>query len=175
MPSLVKELMMKEVVGKFAGSPYPFMSNFEGLTVSELSDYRRAVEKTMARSVVMKHSIVKRVFADQSLPSVDLLLKGSLLVTFAERDPQFVSKAIVEFSKSHNKLVPAGVLFERQLYDQEFVKRLAKLPSRHELLTQVVTRVKSPITGFVMTLGQIVRGLVVVLNEVKNKKEAQPA
>jgi len=40
------------------------------------------------------------------------------------------------------------------------------------LLTQAVIRIKSPISGFVMTLGQVVRGLVQVLSEVKKKREA---
>ena len=66
-----------------------------------------------------------------------------------------------------------GILFEDKVYDQEFVKQLSKLPSRQELLTQVVVRVKSPISGFVLTLNQLVKGVVVALNEVKKKKELQ--
>ena len=102
-------------------------------------------------------------------------MKGQILITFGTVDPQNISKTIVDFSKTNDKVVPAGVVFEDKVYGQDFVKRLATLPSRHELLTQVVVRVKSPISGFVMTLGAITRGLVVALNEIKKQKEAAPA
>ncbi len=67
------------------------------------------------------------------------------------------------------------MILEDKVYDQEFVKQLAKFPTRKELLTQVVVRVKSPISGFVMTLSQVLRGLVTVLSEVKKQKEVPQA
>ena len=45
MPSLVKEIMMKEMSREFEASPYAFISSFQGLPVSDLSDFRRAIEK----------------------------------------------------------------------------------------------------------------------------------
>ena len=77
--------------------------------------------------------------------------------------------------QEQKKFTPTGVIFENKVCSQEFIKQLSLLPSRQELLTQVVVRVKSPISGFVMTLGQVVRGLVQVLSEVKKKREAQPS
>lgn len=175
MPALVKELMMKEVADAFEKNPYAFISTFNGLTVAEMSEFRRAIEKVANRSLVIKHALAKKIFQKRNLGDGETVLKDSVVVTFGDRDPQVVSKALVDFAKAHEKLVPSGVVFEDQLYGQDFVKRLAQLPSRKELLTQMVVRAKSPITGFVLTLNALVRGLAVVLNEVKKQKEVQPA
>lgn len=174
MPSLVKELMIKEIQGEFESNPYAFISSFEGLSVADFSDFRRTLEKVAKRSLVIKHSLAKKVFEERQLQGADKLLKGSVCVTFGAKEPQVISKAIIDFAKTHEKLVPSGVIFENQVFGQEYVKSLAKLPSRRELLTQVAVRMKSPISGFVMTLNQLIRGVVVALNEVKKQREAAP-
>lgn len=172
MPSVVKEIMMKEIVREFEGNPYAFISSFQGLPVADLSDLRRSLEKVSKRSVVVKHSMAKKIFASLQLSGMDGFLKENVLVTLADKEPQAISKAIIDFAKTNQKLVPMGVVFEKQVYDEKFVKALAQLPSRKELLTQVVVRMKSPISGFVLTLNQLLKGLAVALNEVKKKKEA---
>ena len=174
MPSVVKEIMLKEIAQAFESNPYAFISSFDALTVADISDLRRNLEKVAKRSVVIKHTLAKKVLSKLQLASAEKLLQGNVLLTIADKEPQSISKTLVDFAKSNKKLVPAGVVFEKKVYDAEFVKSLAQLPSRQELLTQVVVRVKSPITGLVMTLGQVLRGLAVVLNEVKKKKEAAP-
>jgi large subunit ribosomal protein L10 len=175
MPSLAKELMLKEIMQEFDANNCAFISTFETLSVADISDYRRQTEKFAKRSMVMKHTLAKKAFESKKLMDAEKLLKTQVLVTFGTKDPQAISKAIVDFAKTHDKLIPAGMIMDNRVYGQEYVKQLAKLPSRHELLTQVAVRVKSPISGFVLTLNQLVKGIVVALNEVKKKKELQSA
>ncbi len=164
--------MMKELEQEFKNNACAFFSSFDKLSVADLSEYRRTMEKVAKRSVVVKHAMAKRIFSASKMTEAEKFLKGQVLVTFASGEPQLVSKTIVEFARKNDKLAPAGAILDNKVYDVEFVKRLAKLPSRHELLTQVVVRVKSPISGFVMTLSQVLRGFVTALAEIKKKKEA---
>lgn len=174
MPSLTKELMMKEIEKEFESNNCAFLSAFQGLTVAQISEYRRVTEKVAKRSLVVKHTLAKKVFEGRKIDA-EKLLKGQVLVTFGCKEPQAISKAIMDFAKANDKLIPSGMVMDNKVYGQEFVKQLATLPSRHELLTQVAVRVKSPITGFVLTLNQLVKGVVVALNEIKKKKELQTA
>ncbi|MBI3312870.1 MAG: 50S ribosomal protein L10 [Candidatus Omnitrophica bacterium] len=170
MPSMVKEKMLQEMRKEFKATPYAFISSFQGLSVADFSEFRRSLEKVSRRSVVVKHKLAEKIFSELKVAEASKLLKGSVVITLADKDPQIISKAILDFAKSNEKIASAGMVFENVVYGQEFVKQLAKLPSRKELLTQVVIRVKSPISGFVMTLGQMTRGLVVALNEIQKKK-----
>ncbi|OQA57515.1 MAG: 50S ribosomal protein L10 [Candidatus Omnitrophica bacterium ADurb.Bin277] len=172
MPSIEKELMFKEIVKEFERSPYAFFSSFHGLSVSDLSDARRGLEKVASRSMVIKHAMARKIFAKLNFTEAEKFLSGSIIVTFGEKDPQDISKKIVDFAKANEKWKPAGVIFEGQIHGEEFVKQLATLPSRKELLTQVVIRVKSPLAGIVNVLGGLTRNLVVALGEIKKKKEA---
>ncbi len=176
MPSHVKELLMREIEKEFENNPYVFLSSFEGLSVADFHDFRKALERVSKRSLVIKHSMVKKVFAQRKVTQAEKLLGGQLLVTFGVAEPQAISKAIMDYAKAHDKkFVPSGVILENQVFEKEFLKQLASLPSRKELLTQVAVRVKSPISGLVLTLSQLVRGLVVAISEIKKQKELQPA
>lgn len=175
MASIIKQSMLEEITKEFEKNPYAFISSFDALPVADLFELRRSLEKVSKRSMVIKHTIAKRAFETLQLQGAEKFFRGQILVTVGDKDPQAISKTLVDFAKTNNKFSPQGVVFERKLYDQGFVKSLAQLPSRQELLTQVVVRVKSPISGFVSVLGQLVRGFVVALNEVKKKKEAASA
>ncbi len=175
MPSLIKELMFQEVMKEFEKSPYAFISNFQGLKVSDLSDLRRNLEKVSRRSLTVKHAMARKIFEKLNYSQAEKFLNGSVVVTFGEKDPQEISKKIVDFAKTNEKWKPAGVIFEGQVQGEEFVKQLAKLPSRKELLTQMVLRMNSPISGFVNVLGALTRNLVVALEEVRKKKAAAGA
>lgn len=175
MPSVIKEMMMSEIKKAFDENPYAFISSFEQLTVADLSVLRMELSKSAKRSMLVKHAFAKKVFQDKEYAEAEKFLNKAVLVTFADKDPQVVSKAIVEFAKKNNKIVPQGVVFENKVYDQAFVKRLSALPTRHELLTQVVVRVKSPLSGLAITLNQLLRGVAVALNAIKEKKQAQSA
>ncbi len=173
MPTIAKELMMKEMAEEFDKNPYAFISTFQTMAVSDVSEFRRTMEKFAKRSLLIKHTLAKKVFGEKSLADAEKLLKGQVLVTFADKDPQAASKALMAFAKTNSKLTPTGIVFEGKVYGDEFIKRLSTMPSRHELLTQTVVRIKSPISGFVMTLHAVLRGVAVVLNEIKKQKEGK--
>jgi len=172
MPSVVNQMMLKEMQVALDRTPYAFISHFEGMSVADLSDLRRKLEKVSRRSIVIKHALARKAFEAYDVRGVEKYFKGNTMITLGDKDPQAISKAIVDFAKANNKFAPTGVVFERQLYDESFVKVLASMPSRHELLTQMVVRMKSPISGFVITLGQLIRGLAIAINEIKKKKES---
>jgi large subunit ribosomal protein L10 len=175
MPSFEKELMFNEIVNEFEKSPYTFFSSFQGLSVTELSDARRNINKVARRSLVVKHAMARKILEKLKLSEAEKFLSGSVVVTFGEKDPQDISKQIVDIAKANQKWKASGVIFEGQVYGEDFLKQLAKLPSRKELLTQLVIRVKSPLAGMVNVLGGLTRNLVTALSEVKKKKEAAGA
>ena len=167
--------MFKEIVKEFEKSPYAFISNLNGISVLDISAARRSLEKVSGRSLMVKHAMARKIFAQFSVAGAEKYLSGSVVITFGDKDPQEISKRLVDFSKTNEKWKPAGVIFEGQVYGEDFVKQLAKLPSRKELLTQLVLRMNSPLQGFANVLGALTRNLVVTLEEVRKKKAAAGA
>ena len=172
MASFVSQHLMDEMVKEFKANPYAFISSFNGVTVADMGELRRNLSTVAKRSLVVKHSVARKVFESLQLGDAAKFFKDNVLVTLGDKEPQEISKKLTEFSKVNNKFLPRAVVFEKKVYDEAYIQTLSKLPTRKELLTQVVVRIKSPISGFVLTLNQLLRGVAVAINEIKKKKEA---
>jgi large subunit ribosomal protein L10 len=173
--SLAKKLMLGEIEREFDSSSSAFFSRFNKLPVQDMNELRRTLEKFSRRTLLTKHTLTKKVLEKLNLLEASKFLEGSVLVTLGVQEPQTVSKALVEFLKGHENFTLLGMVLDGKIYEANFIKELAKLPSRKELLTQVAIRMKSPISGFVLTLGGLLRSFVTVLNEIQKKKKAQTA
>jgi len=174
MPGLEKELMMKELAAKIEGCAYLFLAGFQNLSVNEFSALRRMMEKTAKSCFVTKKTLLEKLFEASGLPKMNGTLKGSVVLIAAEKDPQIIAKALFDFAKGKPQgLEVACAVLDGKALDANFVKELSKLPSRIELIAKVVGGMKSPITGFVLTLNGVLRSFVCVLNEVSKKKGSQ--
>ena len=92
-------------------------------------------------------------------------------------DPAAVAKAIRDFAKEkgNEALIVKGAIFEGKLLSQEQVFALANLPSREQLLSQLVGTLAGPMRGLVTVLSGPARGFVTCLSQIKDKKEKEQA
>lgn len=173
--SLPNRLLMEELEREFSSSSGAFFSGFDRLSVQDMSELRRSLEKVSRRTLVVKHSLARKIFEKIHCAEAAHFLKGSVLVTFGKEEPQVVSKTLVDFIKGRETVEVKGMILEGKVYEGNFVKELAKLPSREQLLTLLAIRLKSPIYGFTLTLAGLLRSLITVLNEVQKKKASPTA
>jgi len=173
--SLTKRLLFEEIEKEFSSGENLFFSRFDRLNVADMSELRRNLEKVSRRTLVVKHSFVKRILEKVKVPDAAGFLEGSVLVTFGSGEPQLVSKALVEFSKSHEQVEVKGMVLEGKVYGGSFVRELARLPSRKELLAAVACGMQSPITRLAMTLNGILRSFVSIVDETRKKKAKEAA
>lgn len=168
--SYEKQLILAEIEKEFRSSPNAFFSRFERLTVQDMSELRRSLQKISKRTLVVKHAMAKKIFGGLKLEEATRFLEGSVLVTFGEGEPQLVSKTLVDYARAHENLKLNGAVLEGKIYTSDFIRELAKLPSRIELLTAVAIQLKSPVTRLAMTLRGLLQSFVIALNEVQKKR-----
>ena len=167
--SVAKELMLKELRAALQSQNYLFFARFQGLSVADFGELRRKLERVANRAIVVKNSITRRVLSELGIDAGTMLV-GSILLTTGEKDPQVISKVLVEFAKDRENFQLLGACLDRQLIQVQGIKSLASLPSRQVLLTQVACGLNAPISGFVIVLNQLVQGLVIVLNQIQKRK-----
>ena len=158
--SLAKKLMYDELAREFGDSKNFFFSRFERLNVTDMSELRRNLGKVSKRTMVVKHALAKKFFESSSLADAARFLKGSILVTVGGEEPQLVSKTLVDFMKGKESMELRGLVLDGKIYDGSFIKELAKLPSRKDLLGILASRMQSPIARFAMTLNSVLQSLV---------------
>ncbi len=170
MPSVSKELMLQEVMNTLKAKNYIFFARHQGLSATDFVELRRKLEKVADRTVVIKNSITRLAFKKIGAQEVNGLIKGSILLTVAQKDPHVVSKILVDFAKGRESFQLDGAYLEGQIFPSQYLKSLAELPSREVLLASVAGSLNAPIGGFVNVLGQLIRSLAIVLDQIQKTK-----
>ena len=170
MPSYANELMLQELVHVLKSRSYIFFARYQGLPAADFVELRRRLERVAERTIVVKNSITRLAFKQIGIQEVNGLIKGSILLTLAGKDPHLVSKVLVEFAKGRERFELDGAYLEGHLVPLDYVKALAELPSREVLIASVVRGLNAPVSGFVRGLGQLVGSLAVCLDQIQKSK-----
>jgi len=166
-----KEVMVQDYVEKIQKSKGLVFANFDGLKVKEIEELRKQCREESVDYVVAKKTLMKIAFEKAGIKDVDpKILPNSVASIFGYNDEIVSAKIIGQYSKSHESLRAVGGVLENKFIDSTKVIELSKLPSRLELLAKAVGSIKAPVSGFVNVLAGNLRGLVGVLNAIKENK-----
>ncbi len=155
----------------FLKSNAVFVSDYRGLTVSEISELRNRLRQYGARYSVVKNTLMR--LAIEGTPSQGLhdLVDGPVAVTLIDGEPVSVAKVLQEFSKEFPKLELKGGLLGETLLSVEDIERLSKLPSRDALLGKLVGLLNALPTRLVCVLNGLPQKLVMTLSAIQREKE----
>jgi len=148
---------------KLKGSANLYVTDFSGLTVERMTDFRRRLRAVGARYVVVKNTLAQRALDASDIKQLDRkLFKGPIGMVLAGNDPLPAAKVLGEFAKQHEKpAVRAGLVDGKQV-EPAYVKRLGELPSREVLLGQ-----------FAGALNGILYQMVGALEALREKRQAE--
>ncbi len=131
--------VVERLAEQLKGSPTLYVTDFSGLNVAKMTDLRRRLRQAGARYVVVKNTLAKRALHTNEITSFDAHLKGPVGIVLAGTDPLPAAKVLGEFAKeSENRPAVKAGFVDGKAVEPAFVKRLGELPSRDELLGQVL-------------------------------------
>lgn len=167
---VAKAASAASVTAALKGARGAVVVDYTGLTVKESQELRRALRAQGVAFEAMKKTILKRALNEAGLNDVSVDgLMGSLGLATSSQDEVEPAKLTAAFAKTHEKLKLLAGILERKLIPAQEVLVLSKLPSKHELLGQVVGTLAAPLTGFVNVLQGNLRGLVQILKARSEK------
>ncbi len=170
MDRTAKAQWRDEISRSFAVSSAIFVAHYEGMTVDDLTSFRRELKNIKADFCVVKNAIAKKAIEGQDQAIIAPLLKGQTGVVFAYGDVAAAAKAVNNATKKFEKLRLTGGYMEKSLLDVSTVEQLASLPSREVLIGRLVSTLIAPHRGLLRTLQGVQTNLVQVLNAIKDKK-----
>jgi large subunit ribosomal protein L10 len=146
--------------------------DYKGLDVLKMTDLRAQLKNEGAKAEVVKNSLMHRASENTDAALMKDFFKGPNAIVLSKDDPIAPAKILVNFAKDNEKLEIKAGAFAGKILDPEELKQLAKMPSREELLGQVVYTINAVPTSFVNVLAGVPRAFVNVLNAIKEQKEA---
>ena len=176
MPTAKKEATIEELREQIASAKNLFFTNYQGLTVEQITKLRNELRKDGSTYGVVKNTLFKRAAGEELASQLDAILAGPTGVVFAGDDPVAPAKALKTFSDTTKPVGVKAAYIDGKFVDAAQVQALAALPPKIELLARLVGSLKSPLQGLVMVLSGNQSGLVRVLNAIREQKTAdQPA
>ncbi len=167
-----KAQVVKELSQKLKENSSVIVTEYQGLTVADLSDLRAKLRAQKAEYTVVKNTLGKIVLKDTGLGSLSEFFRGPIAIAVQKGDPVAGAKALVDFAKDHAKLkIKAGLLGDKVLTSDE-VKALAALPSHQVLVGKLLGTLQGPVYGLVNVMQGTIRKAVYALDAVRKQKEA---
>lgn len=165
-----KENSIDSLVSGLKAAKTTVFANFQGLKVSESEDLRKKCRAEKVTVLATKKTLLRRALEDSGITGVDPKVFTGGVAVFMGSDEVTAAKVVNTFAKDHEIVSVFGGLLEGRYMDINQVKALAALPGKQELLGQLVGTLNAPVSGFVNVLAGNLRGLVSVLNNIKEAK-----
>jgi len=166
--------VVKEMAEKLKGQKNLLLVDFSGIKGNEVATFRKVIKKDDIYYKVVKTSLLERALKKAGFKKLDeSLFKGSVGVALSEQEPVMLVKKFVELKNEDDKpifKIKKG-LIEGKWISKEDIEKIAKLPSKEELLSKLVYLVQSPLSRLVTVFQKPERDFVVVLGQIKDKKE----
>jgi large subunit ribosomal protein L10 len=166
-----KKSIVDEVRQNVESSEFVFLADYMGLTVSQISDLRKALHKTDARMQVSKNTYVTKALDPAVAEKLAEGLSGPTAMVFGNGDATEAAKVLKAFAKEYElPKVKGGCLNNKALTAQD-VKSMADLPSRDVLLGMVVGTLAAPMSGLVGVCAATLRSVMYAFKAVEEKKQ----
>lgn len=173
MPTPQKEEAVKEVAQSLSDAKSVFLADFTGLNVEEANELRRSFKRSAVEYRVVKNTLARRSVESAGCEELLEYLEGPTAMAFGMEDPVAPAKVIKEFSKTSDKIKVKACLFEGVLIGTDQVSSIADLPTKEELVGQLVGMLNAPIANLASSLNSVLSKLVFAVDAVKKNKEEQ--
>ena len=174
MPTQAKREMIDSMVELLKKSNAVFITEYRGLTVKKISDFRRRIREAGGEMKVCKNTLMRIAFDEASIIRASEHDTGPNGYILSYADVASVAKAIRDFTKEkgNEALIVKAAILDGKILNKDQVFVLADLPSKDVLIAQVVRTIAAPLQGLVTVLSGPARGLVTCLSQIKDKKDA---
>lgn len=165
-----KKAIVSSIAEKLKSSCAGVLVEYQGINVGDDTKLRKDLRESDVEYLVIKNTLLKRAAEDAGLGDLSSVLHGSTAIAISKSDYVAASKILCDFAKSHEFFKIKSGFIDENVIDKNEVLRLSKLPSREVLVAQVLRGFNAPIAGLATVSSGIIKGLVVALNAIAEKK-----
>lgn len=158
-----KNTLVADLTELLSSAKTTVYAKYQGLTVAELQELRKMAREANVQIKVVKNRLVRvamgqiAVYKDTDTTG----LTGQLLYATSSEDEVAPAKVLAEFAKKHSALSLAGGFSDLGAsLSEDQVKELAAMPTKNELVAQVVAQLLSPVTDSISGLAGGLSGIV---------------
>ena len=173
MKVVTKQDSVQQLKDNFQKSTAVVFADYKGVTSEQMNTLRRSMRDKNVLIKVAKNNLVR--IALQGTPKEKAVekLAGPTVTCFALGDAVEMAKAVTEFSKKVEAFSLKEGFLGDQVVSEAQIKQLATLPSKEQLISQLLSVMNGPIRNFVCVLNAVQRDFTRVVQAIADKKGQQ--
>ena len=172
MSKTERQTTVEALSAQLRGSPNLYVTDFSGLNVLRMTEFRRRLRAAGVEYVVVKNTLAQRALAANAVTGLDRHLKGPTGLVLAGSDPVAAAKVLTDFAKEFEKPAIKIGLVDGKPVTPDQVKRLASLPSREQLLGQLAGAFQAPLAQFAGAMNGLLYQVVGALEALRSQRSA---
>ncbi len=148
------------------------VSDYKSLTVEEITNLRRSIQKEDGDYMVTKNTLAKIAIKGTPYEVLSDVLTGPVAIAFGFKDQVAPAKALSKFIKDTKKGEIIAAALDGKLLSAKEAKALADMPSKEEIYAKMLGSINSPASGLVYTVNGVMAALTRAVAAVRDKKTA---
>ena len=165
-----KEKEIENLRKDFTDARNVLLAGFQGLTVGQDTELRRAIRAVGSRYRVVKNTLAKRAAQGTALEPIKERFTGSSALAYNAEDPVSLAKAITTYAKTHPRLVFKAGVVEGRVIDLADLNQIASLPSKEELISKLMFLLNTGAQRLAGVVQAVPRNLAVVMEQAGKEK-----
>ncbi len=168
-----KQAIVAELTKRMSAASSLYFVDFTGMTVADDQMFRRELREKDSTMQVAKNTLILRALAEVGGYTIDeSKLFGQTAVIFGSTDSIAPAKVIRKFFDKGEKPRLKLALIEGQVFDGSQLKAVSELPTREDMIADIVGSLHAPISGIHGAINAVMRDVVMLVEEVAKKKAA---
>ena len=160
------------IKSKIEKAQVAILTEYKGLTVEEITNLRRELQKDGGDYMVTKNTLAKIAVKGTQYEALTEKLSGPIALAFGFSDPVSPAKVLKNFIKETKKAEILGAVLDGKLLSVDETKALANLPTKEELYAKMLGSINSPASGLVGCVNGIMASLTRAVAAVRDQKAA---
>lgn len=147
-----KEQLIETYLEQLTNSRAIVFGDYRGTSVQKIQKLRKQMRDHDTSVMVVKNTLIKIALERANMPVPDEHLTGPTAVVFLPDDTAAAAKALFDAAKEVDSFSVKGAILEGQVLNAEAAKELRNLPSRSDVLGQLLGVLQAPASELVRTL-----------------------
>lgn len=169
-----KTAAVEELKKYISDNTIAIMTQYQGITVAEVTALRTLLREQNITFKVYKNTLAKIALDELGLKEAGEFMEGPTVWAFSD-DPVAPAKTLKDYAINVDVLKMVGGILDGKPIGSDVLTKLASLPSRDQLIAQVVSTIAMPLRNLVGTLSAVPRNMVNVLDQIRKQKEEADA
>jgi len=149
-----KKAIVADVGAQLAAAQTVVLAEYRGIPVEQLTKLRASARDQGVYLRVLKNTLARRATQGTQFEPLADSMVGPLIYGISA-DPIASARVLQNFAKTQDQLVIKAGLYNGKLLDVAGVKALATIPSRDELLSQLLGVMLAPVSAMARVLGAV--------------------